>query len=143
MTRIGQINTDYFTFAYYPVMLHYEEKTGLIIKCFYKVYNALGYGFLEQVYENALCVELTGAGFYCEKQKPITVIYQGINVGHYYADVMVDGVIILELKATESLRQEHEFQLINYLKATDVKVGLLLNFGKRPEFRRKVFTNNK
>ena len=119
----------------------YQEKTDLIIKCFYKVYNTLGYGFLEQVYENAFCLELRSAGFVCEKQKPISVCYQDITVGNYYADIVVDNVIILELKAAESLRPEHEFQLINYLKATGIKIGLLFNFGRTPEFRRKIFTN--
>lgn len=121
----------------------YQEKTELIIKCFYSVYNTLGHGFLEQVYENALCLELSAWGFTCEKQKPITVYYKDAKVGSYYADIIIDGTIILELKAAESLRQEHEFRLINYLKATEIEVGLLFNFGKTPEFKRKIFTVKK
>lgn len=81
------------------------------------------------------------AGFYCEAQKPIKVFYSGKLVGEYYADIIVDNEIILELKAAEALVEEHEFQLINYLKATEIEIGLLLNFGKRPEIRRKIFTN--
>jgi GxxExxY protein len=120
-----------------------ENKTRLIIKCFYEVYNTLGYGFLEKVYENALCNELRLNGFYCERQKRIDVFYKGELVGEYYADILVDNEIILELKAAESICEEHEFQLINYLKATEIEIGLLLNFGKKPEVRRKIFTNDK
>jgi len=120
-----------------------ENKTRLIIKCFYEVYNTLGYGFLEKVYENALCNELRLNGFYCERQKKIDVFYKGELVGEYYADILVDNEIILELKAAESICEEHEFQLINYLKATEIEIGLLLNFGKKPEVRRKIFTNDK
>lgn len=123
-------------------MLH-EALTGEIISCFYKVYNKLGYGFLEKVYENALVIELEKVGFEYKKQFPIRVYYEEKKVGDYYADIVVDGKVILELKAAESLCEEHEYQLINYLKATKIEVGLLLNFGKEPEFRRKIFTNKK
>ncbi len=119
----------------------YSEITELIIKCFYNVYNELGYGFLEKVYQNALLVELKNAGLFCEAQKPIKVYYQGINVGEYFADVVVNKCVIIELKAAEGIVEEHEFQLINYLKATEIEIGLLLNFGKKPEIRRKIFTN--
>ncbi|MEN8117351.1 MAG: GxxExxY protein [Bacteroidota bacterium] len=119
----------------------YSDLTELIIKCFYKVYNELGYGFLEKVYQNALLIELRKAGFDVESQKQIKVYYQNEIVGEYYADIIVDEVVILELKAAEAIVEEHEFQLINYLKATNIEVGLLLNFGKKPEVRRKVFTN--
>lgn len=120
-----------------------KDKTGKIIKCFYEVYNTLGYGFLEKVYEVSLCNELIANGFRCERQKKITVYYKGEEVGEYYADIIVDGEIILELKAAEALCEEHEFQLINYLKATEIEIGLLLNFGKKPEIRRKIFTNDR
>ncbi len=120
-----------------------ESKTRKIIKCFYEVYNTLGYGFLEKVYENALCQELLANGFYCERQKKINVFYKGEIVGEYYADILIDNQIILELKAVETLCEEHELQLINYLKATEIELGLLLNFGKKPEIRRKIFTNDK
>lgn len=120
-----------------------SDKTERIIKCFFKVYNTLGYGFLEKVYQNALLIELKKSGFRCESQKPIKVYYEDSLVGDYYADIVVDDCIILELKAAEALCEEHEFQLINYLKATEIEIGLLLNFGKKPEFKRKVFTNDK
>ena len=123
-------------------MIH-EEKTKEILKAFYTVYNKLGYGFLEKVYQNALLIELKKSGFSCESQKPVKVYYENYLVGDYYADIIVDGCIILELKAAEALCEEHEFQLINYLKATEIEIGLLLNFGKKPEFRRKIFTNDK
>jgi GxxExxY protein len=123
-------------------MMLYEDKTDLIIKAFYKVYNTLGYGFLEKVYHNALLIELRKLGFDCESNKPIKVFYEGFPVGDYYADIVVDECIILELKAAETLCEENEFQLINYLKATEIEVGLLLNFGKKPELKRKIFTND-
>lgn len=120
----------------------YSELTDQIIQCFYKVYNTLGYGFLEKVYENALLIELTSVGFNCEKQKPITVYYNQKEVGEYFADILVNEIIIIELKAAEKLAIEHEYQLVNYLKATKIEVGLLLNCGKKPEIKRKVFSNN-
>ena len=123
-------------------LLH-KNITDIILKSYYKVFNNLGYWFLEKVYENALFYELKKQGLVCEKQKPIKVYYDEIQVGEYYADIIVNECIIIELKAAESLAEEHEFQLINYLKATDIEVGLVLNFGKNPQFKRKIFTNNK
>ncbi|HLC83038.1 MAG TPA: GxxExxY protein [Bacteroidia bacterium] len=123
-------------------MLH-KDATDKIIKAFYRVYNELGFGFLEKVYENALYLELIEMGLFCEKQKPIKVFYNEKIVGEYYADIIVNRDVILELKAAEILVEEHEFQLINYLKATEIEVGLLLNFGKTPQFKRKLFTNDK
>lgn len=117
------------------------EITQVIIQAFYKVYNELGYGFLEKVYENALFIELEKTGLYIEKQRRIKVYYENEVVGSYYADLVVDEKVIIELKAAEGLREEHECQLINYLKATEIEVGLLLNFGKSPQFKRKIFTN--
>jgi len=123
-------------------MLLHEEISDKIIKSFYTVYNKLGYGFLEKVYENALLLELRNAGLNCAKQVPIEVYYDGANVGSYFADILVKDKIILELKAGDgALIEEHELQLINYLKATDKEVGLLLFFGKKPVFKRKIFTN--
>ena len=119
----------------------YSDITEKIIKSFYKVYNTLGYGFLEKVYENALFIELEAMGLSVEKQEQIQVYYEGEEVGEYYADLMVEECVIVELKAAETLCEEHEFQLINYLKATEIEVGLLLNFGKKPELKRKVFSN--
>jgi GxxExxY protein len=119
----------------------HSDLTSEILSCFYKVYNKLGYGFLEKVYENAMKIELESKGLLVEKQKPIAVFYNEHLVGEYFADLIVDNKVILELKASEFIRDEHEFQLINYLKATEIEVGLLLNFGKKPEFKRKVFSN--
>ncbi len=118
-----------------------KEITQKIIQAYYHVYNTLGYGFLEKVYMNALITELADMGLKCEKQKPINVFYKDKIVGEYFADVVVNDSVIVELKAAECLIEAHEMQLINYLKATKLEVGVLLNFGKEPEFKRKVFTN--
>jgi GxxExxY protein len=120
----------------------WEEKTEQIINAFYKVYNVLGHGFLEKVYENAMVIELLNRGFNVCQQKNLPVYYQGLTVGDYFADVVVDDVVILELKAAETLRNEHYAQLTNYLKASDKEVGLLLNFGPKPDFKRIFFSNN-
>ncbi len=120
----------------------FKETTELIIKSYYKVYNELGYGFLEKFYENALLIELVNNGLKCEKQKSIKVFYEGSLVGNYFADILVENKIILELKAAETLMEEHELQLVNYLRATDIELGLLLNFGKKPQIKRKIFSND-
>lgn len=122
-------------------MLIHGEITESIIASFYDVYNTLGYGFLEKVYENALALELAKQGFDIKAQVPIPVFYDDKQVGQYYADLLVDDKVIVEIKATKDLCEEHEFQLINYLKATNCEVGLLLNFGRKPQFKRKVFQN--
>lgn len=119
----------------------HSDITSLILKAFFTVYNKLGYGFLEKVYENALLIELKKLGLACEKQIPIDVFYDGQNVGLYFADIIVNDCVIIELKAAEALIEEHEAQLVNYLRATEVEVGLLLNFGKEPGHKRKVLTN--
>ncbi len=121
-------------------LLH-KEITDKIIRAFYNVYTILGYGFLEKVYENALLIELPKHGLNAVKQVPIKVYYDSYQVGDYYADLFVNNIIIIELKAAEAIVEEHEHQLLNYLKATDKEVGLLLNFGKKPEFKRKIFEN--
>lgn len=123
-------------------LLH-EDLTDSIIKTFFDVYNELGYGFLEKVYQNSLFIELKNRGFKVEAQKQIKVYYKNVAVGQYYADLVVNDLIILELKAAEGIIKEFEFQLINYLKAPEIEVGLLLNFGMKPEFRRKVFENSR
>jgi len=123
--------------------MKHEALSEQIIGAFYTVYNALGYGFLEKVYENALAIELRRLGLRVECQRPITVYYRGHVVGEYFADIVVDGAIILELKAVRTLSKEHEAQLLNYLNATDYEVGLLLNFGPKAEIRRKVFDNER
>lgn len=122
-------------------MLH-EELTHEIINAFYEVHNILGFGFLEQVYQNALYKELCKRGLRCEPQKQLNVYYKGELVGHYIADMVVEDRIILELKAVSALRPEHEWQLVNYLKATGLEVGLLLNFGVSAEMKRKILTTN-
>jgi GxxExxY protein len=103
----------------------------------------LGYGFNEKVYENALAIELRKAGLKVVKQQEIVVYYEGENVGDYRADMVVDDAVIVELKAARELAEEHEAQLLNYLKATTVEVGLLLNFGVKAEHKRKVYDNDR
>lgn len=114
--------------------------TELIIKSFYNVYNKLGYGFLEKVYENALLIELRKFDLDCAAQCPIEVFYDDTKVGLYVADIIVNNCVIVEVKAAESLCEEHEAQLTNYLRATDIEVGVLLNFGKKAGVKRKVFS---
>ena len=121
-------------------LLH-KNTTDKIIEAFYYVYNRLGYGFLEKVYENALVIVLRKSGCIVAQQVPIKVLFEGELVGDYYADLIVNGCVIVEAKVAESIAEAHEAQLINYLRATDIEVGLLLNFGPKPEFRRKVFSN--
>lgn len=123
-------------------MLH-KELTEEIISAFYQVYNTLGYGFLENVYKNAIYLELTNFGLKCETEQPVNVYYQQKVVGKFFVDILVENKVILELKSAESLRDEHEAQLLNYLKATDIEVGLLLNFGKKPEFKRFIYSNTR
>jgi GxxExxY protein len=121
----------------------YEKTTEKIIKSFFKVYNTLGFGFLEKVYENALVIELVRLGLDIKQQKSIPVYYEGAMVGDYYAAVLVEDVIILELKSAEGIKNEHYAQLTNYLKATEMELGFVLNFGKKPEFKRMLFNNDK
>ncbi len=116
--------------------------TNQILKAFYDVYNTLGHGFLERIYQNALFFELQNRGLKVEAQKKIRVYYKGISVGDYFADIVVNDVVIVELKAAECIVEAFELQLINYLKATHIEVGLLFNFGQKPEFRRKMWFNN-
>ncbi len=122
-------------------LLHKDITDG-IINAYYYVYNELGYGFLEKVYQNAMLIELKERGFKVESQKIIKVYFKDIIVGEYFADIIVDDKIILELKSCESLAAEHEVQLFKYLKATEIEVGLLFNFGKRAAFKRKIYTND-
>lgn len=131
MTQNTQTDADYL----------FKEETDRIIGLFYEVYRTLGFGFLERVYQNALYYELKSQGFECKVQYPIQVFYNSHVVGEYIADIIVNDHIILELKSVESLSIAHECQLINYLKATHVEVGLLLNFGERPQIKRKIFRN--
>lgn len=125
-----------------PTEYPHSELTQKIIAAFFKVYNTLGYGFLEKVYENAMVVELSSKGLKVKVQHPITVVYEGVQVGSYYADLFVEDQVIVELKAAEDICDEHEFQLVNYLKATNKEIGLLLNFGTRPRIKRKIHTRH-
>ena len=121
-------------------MLLHKEITSEIINAFYKVYNTLGYGFLEKVYENGLALELEKRGIKVEKQVPIQVYYENKIVGKYFADLLVTDAVVVKLKAAEQLIAAHETQLINYLKATEIEVGLLLNFGKEAKYKRRVLS---
>jgi len=123
--------------------MKHKEVTEKIISAFYKVYNTLGYGFLEKVYLNALLIELTKMGLNATKEKRVLVYYEGQVVGDYNADLTVEDVVICELKTSEQLYEGDENQLINYLKATEIEVGLLLNFGKRAEVKRKIYDNER
>ncbi len=120
----------------------HQELTKKIIGIYYDVYNELGYGFLERVYQNAMLIELKKRGFQVECNKKLIVYYKQDIVGEYVPDIIVNDLIILELKAVEYLIEAHENQILNYLKATDCEIGLVLNFGKDPQFIRKIFTNN-
>jgi len=120
-----------------PKELIHSGITDLVIKAFYWVYNGLGYGFLEKVYENATALKLRQWGLTVEQQ--VNVYFEGVEVGQYFADLMVAGSVIVEVKAVQDINPAHEAQLVNYLKATNMKVGMLLNFGLKAEFRRKVF----
>ena len=121
--------------------MKHQGLTENIIKIFYKIYNALGYGFLEKVYVNAMMIELKKGNIPAVSQDPINVLYEEEVVGQYFADILVDQKVIIGIKATKNLIIDHEAQLLNYLKATDIEVGLLLNFGPNPEIKRKVFDN--
>jgi GxxExxY protein len=125
------------------VMIIEKELTEQIIKVYYDVYNELGYGFLEKVYQNAMYIELKQRGFFVEAQKQIKVKYKEFEVGEYYADLVVNEKIIIELKAAEYVVKEFEAQLLNYLRGTEIELGLLFNFGKKPEYIRKIFSNDR
>ena len=123
-------------------MLH-EDITGAIIGAFYDVHNTLGSGFLEKVYENALVFLLQSRGLHVIQQAPITVRFHGVIVGEYYSDLLVADKVIVELKTAERIHPEHLAQLSNYLKATTIEVGLLLNFGRQTSFKRVILTNDR
>jgi GxxExxY protein len=120
--------------------MKHQELTAQIIQCAYTVHNTLGFGFLEAVYQNALLIELGKNSLKAAKETPIKVFYNGQIVGDYVADILVEDKIILELKSVKELHPAHEAQLTNYLKATGLEVGLLINFGESVEIKRKVFT---
>lgn len=116
----------------------YSDITEKIIKEAYYVYNELGYGFLEKIYENALVYRLGIIGLKVEQQYPINVYFEKALVGEYFADIVIENKVIVEVKAIEKLNQIHEVQLVNYLKATDSDIGLLINFGKKMDIKRKI-----
>jgi GxxExxY protein len=123
------------------ILLKEKALTEQIIKAYYKTYNSLGYGFLEKVYENTMVIVLQQMGLHGKRQVPIKVHFEEYMVGEYFADMIVENKVILELKAAETLCKEHEAQLMNYLRATDIEIGFLFNFGTKPQFIRKVFEN--
>ena len=119
--------------------MKHKELTERIIGCTYRVYNKMGFGFLESVYEKCLLVELKKAGLHASSQNPITVYYDNDVVGEFIADVLVDDLIILELKSVRRVVKAHEVQLVNYLTATGLDVGFIINFaGSKVEIKRKV-----
>lgn len=120
----------------------HQEVSGLSIKAFYNVYNMLGVGFSEKVYHNSMMVELRRMGLSVVKEQEIRVHFRGQVVGEYYADIVVNDVLILELKAVKELISQHEAQVLNYLRATKYEVALLLNFGPEPQIQRKSYNNN-
>jgi len=119
--------------------LRYEELSKKIIAAAYEVHNELGHGFLEKVYKNALAAELKDVGVKCNLEVPLQVSYHGTIVGEYAADIVVDNKIIVEIKAVSKLNPVHEVQLVNYLKATGLHVGLLINFSESVQVKRRVF----
>lgn len=132
------MDTDKNQKAQKPILLE-EELTEKILGAAFKVQNTLGSGFLEKVYENAIVVELRRVGIGLEQQKPLQVKYDGTIVGEYLADLVVEGRVVVEIKAVSQLDPVHEAQLLNYLKATGIRVGLLLNFGQpKLKYRRRV-----
>ena len=119
-----------------------QNLTENIIKIFYNVYGKLGYGFLEKIYESAMMIDLKKEGLKAVSQSPIKVLYNGYTLGEYFADILVEDEVIVEIKVTKNLAFTHEAQILNYLKATEIEVGLLLNFGPKPQIKRKVFNNS-
>ena len=129
--------------VYSTPLYKHSDLTEQIIAAFYAVYSALGYGFLEKVYVKSMLIELNRKGLKTNDELPIQVFYLGQLVGEYYADIIVNDLVILEIKAAKALATEHEAQLLNYLKATPYEVGLLLNFGPKPETKRRSFDNSR
>jgi GxxExxY protein len=126
-----------------PVEYKHQELTQAIIRAFYEVYNELGHGFLESVYEEAMAIALTQSGMQVNRQHPLPVWLRGRQVGDFRADLVVADAVIVELKAARALEPAHEAQLLNYLRASPIEVGLLLNFGQAPKVKRMVFGNEK
>jgi GxxExxY protein len=125
-----------------PALKH-SDLTEKVIGVFYDVHNELGHGFLESTYAQAMVVALEESGLSSMREVPVPVWFRGRKVGQYYADLIVEGVVLLDLKAARTLESAHEAQLLHYLRATEIEVGLLLNFGLRPQFRRLLFDNER
>jgi GxxExxY protein len=123
-------------------LLH-KSTTDVILKVYYEIYNELGPGFLEKVYQNAMYFDLIARGYKVEAQKQIKVYFKKQLIGDYFADLLVEDKVIVELKACELLMNAHVAQTMNYLKATEIEVGLMLNFGEEPEFKRVIYTNDR
>lgn len=123
--------------------LKHSELTDKIIGVFYDVYNELGHGFLESTYAEAMVIALAESGLTAVREVPVPVWFHARKVGQYFADIVVDNAVLLELKAARTLESAHEAQLLHYLRATEIEVGLLMNFGIRPQFRRLLFDNNR
>ncbi len=121
--------------------MKHEQITSKILRAFYDVYNELGHGFLESVYQRAMVMTLTAAGAIAETEFDIPVWFRGERIGDFAADLLVDRLVIVELKAARALEAAHEAQLLHYLRATEIEVGLLLNFGPQPEFKRLAYDN--
>jgi GxxExxY protein len=121
-------------------LLH-RDLTDSIIRVFYDVYNELGFGFLESVYEEAMVIALRESGLEVTQQAPVPVSFRGQAIGTYQADLIVNRLVIVELKAVRQLAEAHIAQLMHYLRATPIEVGLIMNFGQKPEFKRRVFEN--
>ncbi len=136
MSDSPQINADERRYKH-------AELTEEIIGVFYEVYNELGQGFLEKVYEEAMSIVLKGKNIDFQRQVPVPVWFRGVKIGFYEADLVIAGHVLVELKACKSLDPSHESQLLNYLRSTDIEVGLLLNFGPRPQVRRFAFENER
>ena len=123
--------------------LKHRQLTELVIGTFYEVYNELGFGFLETVYEEAMVLALQEKGLRIQQQVPINVWFRGKQIGDFIADLIVENAVIIELKAVRAINEAHIAQLLNYIRATEIEVGLLLNFGQRPEFKRMAFDNQR
>jgi|SRR6185312_15654633 GxxExxY protein len=123
--------------------LKYADVSEKIIGAFYDVYNELGHGFLESIYEESMLIALRQLGLNVNRQVPIPVWFRGQKVGDFRADVCVDHCVLLELKCAKNLDPAHEAQILHYLKSTDIEIGMLLNFGLKPQFRRLIFDNER
>ena len=134
MSDLPQTSTDEHRYEH-------SDLTKLVIGVFYEVYRELGHGFLENVYEQAMAVALKAKGLDFQQQVPVPVWFRGVKVGAYEADLVVSGILLLELKACRTLDPSHEAQLLNYLRSTELEIWLLINFGPHPQVRRFVFQN--